>query len=103
MSHVTKLNVVSIIIYYKNSNITWLADVQCCSVKDKGTPNPKFTMRQLFERSMEYKQDLYVCLLEYNKAFDNVRHERLMLHAIDIRERKSYDSWGTCSRTKQQL
>ena len=43
-------------------------------------------MRQLSERSIEHKQDLYLCFLDYSKAFDRVHHEPLMgmLRTIDV-------------------
>ena len=35
-------------------------------------------MRTLIERSIEMKQDIYVCMIDYSKAFDKVQHEPFM-------------------------
>ena len=63
-----------------------ISDVQCGFVKDKGTRNATFILRQLAERSIEHQQDMYLCFLDYSKAFDRVRHEPLLeiLQSLDI-------------------
>jgi len=37
---------------------------------DKGTRNAIFLLRTLSERSIEMQKDLYVCFVDYVKAFD---------------------------------
>ena len=60
--------------------------VQCGFVKDSGTRNAIFILRHLCEKAIEVKKDLYVCFIDYTKAFDRVRHTSLidMLQDLDI-------------------
>jgi len=44
---------------------------------DKGTRNAIFILRMLSERAIEMQKDIYVCFIDYEKAFDNVRHAQL--------------------------
>ena len=43
-------------------------------------------MRFLFEKSIEFNQDLYMCFIGYEKAFDRVNWRKLMeiLHDIGV-------------------
>ena len=44
----------------------------------RGTRDAIGVMRCLSERSIEFKQDLYVCFIDYEKAFDPVNWRKLM-------------------------
>ena len=46
---------------------------------DRGTRNAIFVMRLMAERATEMQKNLYVCFIDYAKAFDKVRHKNLML------------------------
>ena len=35
-------------------------------------------LRTLTERAIEIQKDLYLCLIDYTKAFDKLRHEEIM-------------------------
>ena len=86
MSLVTKL-ILSVLLQRIRRSVTpEISDVQCGFVKDKGTRNATFILRQLAERSIEHQQDMYLCFLDYSKAFDRVRHEPLLeiLQSLDI-------------------
>ena len=43
-------------------------------------------MRMLSEKNIEVDRDLYLCFVDYEKAFDKVKHEELirMLQRINI-------------------
>ena len=47
-------------------------------VKGKGTRNSIFALRNLAEKALEVNQDLYLCFVDYEKAFDKVKYEDLM-------------------------
>lgn len=47
-------------------------------MEDCGTRNAIFILRMMSERGIEVKKDLYVCFLDYAKAFDTVKHAELM-------------------------
>ena len=54
-----------------------VAEEQCGFTEDKGTRNAIFILRMLSERMIDVQRDIYVCFIDYQKAFDNVRHEEL--------------------------
>lgn len=43
----------------------------------KGTRNTIFISNKLTERAIEIQKDLYLCFIDYEKAFDRVKHENL--------------------------
>ena len=43
-----------------------------------GTRDAIGVMRMLYERSLEYGNDLYVCYIDFEKAFDRVRWDKMM-------------------------
>jgi hypothetical protein len=47
-------------------------------VADKSTSNAIFILRTLVERSIEVQVDLYLCFIDYTKAFDKVKHNKLL-------------------------
>ena len=53
---------------------------------DKSTRNAIFTLSMLAEIYIEMQKDLYLCFIDYFKAFDKVRHEKLfnVLEHLDI-------------------
>ena len=63
-----------------------ISDVQCGFVKDKGIRNAIFLLRTICERAIEHQNDLYMCFIDYSKAFDRVHHGLLfdMLQDLDI-------------------
>ena len=50
------------------------------------TRNAIFILRMIAERSIEMQKDLYVCFIDYTKAFDKVKHKELidMLQQIGV-------------------
>ena len=46
--------------------------------KGKGTRNAIFVVRMIMERLIEKQQDIYMCFVDFEKAFDTVRHEELV-------------------------
>jgi len=59
---------------------------QCGFVSDSGTRNAVFMIRTLMERDIEMKKDLYMCFIDYCKAFVTVKHEILFesLQHLDL-------------------
>ena len=48
------------------------------------TPFIIFVLRIIIERSIEVQKDLYLCYVDFQKAFDMVKHEQLMEMLADI-------------------
>lgn len=53
-----------------------------------GTREALFAFNVLIQRCMDVNQPIYVCFLDYNKAFDRVRHDRL----IQLLRKKNLDT-----------
>ena len=54
--------------------------------KGKGTRNAIFILRMILERALEMQKDIYLCYIDFAKAFDRVKHEDMieMLEEINI-------------------
>ena len=55
-----------------------IAEEQYGFVEGKGTRNAIFVLRMLSERNIEMQRDMYLCFIDYEKAFDRVKHENLI-------------------------
>jgi hypothetical protein len=78
MSHVTKIFTRIILKRMRNKINPEIADEQCGFVADKSTSNAIFILRTLVERSIEVQVDLYLCFIDYTKAFDKVKHNKML-------------------------
>ena len=47
-------------------------------VKGKGTANAIFLLRMISERAVEMQRDVFLCFIDYQKAFDTVRHGEML-------------------------
>jgi len=86
MSHVTKI-ILRILLMRARSRITPEIGIeQFGFVEDSGTRNAIFVLRNITERAVEMQKDVYMCFIDYTKAFDKVRHEDLFedLGKLDI-------------------
>ncbi len=70
----------------RNKILPEIGNEQCGFIKEKGTRNAIFILRMLMERLIEVKKDLYVCFIDYEKAFYRVKHVDLMrmLEGLEI-------------------
>lgn len=55
-----------------------VAEEQYGFVAGKGTRNAIFVLRNLVERAIEKKKDVFACFIDYEKAFDKIKHEELI-------------------------
>ena len=55
-------------------------------VEDAGTKIAIFVLRVITERAVEMQKDIYMCFIDYAKAFDKVRHRELFenLDKLDL-------------------
>ena len=86
MSHFTKILLRVLMKRMRNSLRPEISRTQFGFVPDKGTRNAIFTLSMLMERCIEVQKDLYICFIDYSKAFDKVRHNELfdILEQLDI-------------------
>ena len=87
MNHVTKLVLICIVINrVRGTTLPHIAPEQYGFMPDKGTVNTIFVLRMLVERSIEQHKYVYVCFIDYIKAFDTVKHKLLveLLQSLDV-------------------
>ncbi len=86
MSHIIKIILRIIMVRARKRTKPEIAEEQCGFVKDTGTRNAILMIRMLSERAIEMQKDLYMCFIDYTKAFDKVRHEEIlkMLESLDL-------------------
>ena len=78
MSQVTKLLLRIIMMRVRNKINPEIAEEQCGFVEGKGTTNAIFILRTLIERALEIQKDVYLCFIDYTKAFDRVRQDEII-------------------------
>ncbi|GFO23899.1 endonuclease-reverse transcriptase [Plakobranchus ocellatus] len=78
MSHITKILLKIIMLRIRNKIKSEIAEEQCGFVEDKGISNAMYILRTLIERALEVQKDVYLCFIEYTKAFDKVRHDEII-------------------------
>ena len=78
MSHIVKLILRVIMKRIKKAIRPETSQAQCGFVADADTRNAVCTIRLLSEKAMEKQKDLYICFLDYTKAFDRVKHEKII-------------------------
>ncbi|GFS21892.1 LINE-1 reverse transcriptase [Elysia marginata] len=62
-----------------------IADEQYGFVEGKETTNAIYTLRTLIQRAIEVQKDVYLCFIDYTKAFDRVRHDEIMKNLTQIK------------------
>ena len=78
MSQVAKIILKVIDERLKRKVVDYVDEEQYGFRKGKGTRNATFVLRTIMERSIEKQKDLYLCFVDFEKAFDTVRHGLLM-------------------------
>ncbi|GFO50505.1 retrovirus-related pol polyprotein from type-1 retrotransposable element r2 [Plakobranchus ocellatus] len=74
MSHITKILLKIIMLRIRNKIKPEIAEEQCGFIEDKGTSNAIYILRTLIEGAL----DVYLCFIDYTKAFDTVRHDEII-------------------------
>ena len=91
MSHITKV-ILTILLLRTRSRITpEIESEQFGFVEDAGSRNAIFVLRMIAERAVQMKKDVFMCFIDYLKAFAKVRHgelfedlRKLGLHGKDL-------------------
>ena len=86
MSYVTKLVLRVIMNRIRGRTLSEISEAQYDFMPDRGTRNAIFVLRRLVERMIEKQKYVYVCFIDYSKAFDTVKPEPLieLLQSLDI-------------------
>ena len=54
-------------------------------MEGKGTTNAFFILRTLIERALEIQKDVYLCFIDYTKAFAKVGHYEIIKELTKLR------------------
>ena len=84
ISQVTKILLRVILKRIRSKIQPEISDEQFGFVSGKGTRNAIFCLRTIAERSIEVQKNLYICFVDYEKAFDKVKHEEMLKLLRDI-------------------
>ena len=111
MSQITKIILKVILKRIRGKIRREVAEEQCGFVEGKGTSNTIFILRMMAERTIEKQRDLYLCFIDYEKAFDRVKHTHSMhmLENIGIDQndpniiRKLYWSQKACVKVNGEM
>ena len=62
------------------------SDTQDGFVADRGTRNAIFVLRVLSKGSLQKQEDIFLCFVDYQKAFDRVKHNEVihLLYDLDV-------------------
>ena len=84
MSHLTKLLLRILLLRMKSKIRPEISSHQFGFMADTGTRNAIFSLSTLIDRSLEMQKDVFICFIDYAKAFDKVRHEKLLKTLGDL-------------------
>ena len=58
--------------------VNWeLPNVQACFRKGRGTRDQTANIHWIIEKAREFQKNIYLCFIDYAKAFDCVHHNKL--------------------------
>jgi hypothetical protein len=77
MCHVLKL-LLTVILRMSNKLNAEVGEQQAGFRKNSGTREAIFRLKILAEKCIEVQKDLYICFIDYSKAFDTVNHEKII-------------------------
>ena len=77
MSHHTKVILRVLMNRMRNKILPEISETQFGFMVDEVTRNSIFSMRTLLERAIEVQKDLYLCFIDYTKAFDKGKQSDL--------------------------
>ena len=86
VSHITKIILRVVMARVRNKTNAEISEEQFGFCRGKGIRNAIFVIRMLGKRPIEMQKDLYAIFVDYEKAFDKVKHKEIMndLRAINI-------------------
>ena len=86
MSHVLKIMLKIVLLRSRRKIEEEIDEAQSGFMTGKGTREGIFNLRTIIERYLDNDKVLYMCFIDYEKAFDRVNHEKLIqcLQQVDI-------------------
>lgn len=84
VSHASKILLKIILGRIQAKTETEVADEQAGFRSGRGTRDQVTNLRILMAKLHEHKQPLYMCFIDFKKAFDSIQHERLWWTMLDM-------------------
>ena len=78
MSHVFKLLLHMIIKRIRLTIENDISDTQSGFMTGKGTGEGIFNIRTIIEKYLDVNKDIYICFIDYEKAFDQLNHDKMV-------------------------
>ena len=78
MAHTTKLLLKIVLARIRNKLEQEIAETQFGYRKHSGTREAIFALRTICERCIQMQREVYLCFIDYSKAFDKVQHDKMM-------------------------
>ena len=79
-----------------------LPDVQAGFRKGRGTREQIAKIHWIIEKASEFQKNIYLCFIDYVKAFDCVDHNKLRKILKEMGIQTTWPaSWETCMRVKK--
>jgi len=63
---------------------TEIADDQAGFRQGRGTRDQIMNLRILIHKAREHQQPLYMCFVDFKKAFDSISHDKLCVTVMDM-------------------
>ena len=79
-----------------------IPDVQAGFRKSRGTKDQSANILWIIEKAREFQKNIYVCFIDYTKAFDYVDHNKLWKIIKQMGIQTILPSWETCMQVKNQ-
>ena len=82
-----------------------LPDVQAGLRKGRGTRDQIADIRWIIEKGREFQKNIYLCFIDYAKAFDCVDHKKLwkILKAMGLSDHLTYLLRNLCAGQEGQV
>jgi hypothetical protein len=84
VSHASKIILKIILERIRGKTETELADEQAGFRRGRGTRDHLTNLRIIMQKMNGHQQPLYMCFVDFTKAFDNISHEQLWLAMIEM-------------------
>ena len=91
ISHVLKVLLRVILLQNRSMIEKEISETQSGLISGKGTREGIFIMRMICERYLDVNKKVFACFIDYEKAFDRVNHEKLIVFACFIDYEKAFD------------
>jgi len=84
VSHASKILLRIILERIRVKTETEIADEQAGFRQGRGTRDQVTNLRILMHKAREHQQTLYMCFVDFKKAFDSISHDKLSVTMMDV-------------------